>query len=69
MLHIFSSNSSRSCGKYLMLKTTLSRAKYHFRRKVNDVVVDTMTFGSEKTVFVELVGPSAGYFVHDCKIY
>ena len=50
-----------------MLNVTLNKVKYYFYREVNDI--DTMTFGSEKTVFVELDGPSAGYFVHDCKIY
>lgn len=57
----------RLCRKCLMLNITLNKVKYYFYREVNDI--DTMTFGSEKTVFVELDGSSAGYFVHDCKIY
>lgn len=49
-----------------MLNSTLNKAKYYVHREVNDVVVDTTTFSSEKTVFV---GPFADYFVHGCKIY
>lgn len=62
--YIFSNNLSGLCEKYL--NSTLNKAKYYVHREVNDVVVDTTTFGSEETVFV---GSFAGYFVHDCKIY
>lgn len=58
--YIFSSNLSGLCGKYLILNSTLNKAKYYVHREVNDVVVDTTTFSSEKTVFV---GPFADYFV------